>query len=60
MGEVYRAHDEHLNRDVAVKVLPQGFLADEDARRRFRTGRWRSQSSITRALRHSLTSIVIP
>jgi len=37
MGEVYRAHDEHLNRDVAVKVLPQGFLTDEAARRRFHT-----------------------
>src|SRR3990172_9368405 len=36
MGEVYRARDEHLDRDVAVKVLPAGTLADEAARRRFR------------------------
>src|SRR5512143_3072746 len=36
MGVVYRAHDEHLNRDVAVKVLPAGVLADDEARRRFR------------------------
>ena len=36
MGEVYRARDEHLDRDVAVKVLPAGMLADEAARRRFR------------------------
>ncbi len=36
MGEVYRAHDEHLERDVAIKVLPAGTLADESARKRFR------------------------
>src|SRR5437867_4002110 len=36
MGEVYRARDLHLERDVAVKVLPAGILADEVARKRFR------------------------
>jgi eukaryotic-like serine/threonine-protein kinase len=33
---VYRAHDEHLERDVALKVLPIGTLADESARKQFR------------------------
>jgi eukaryotic-like serine/threonine-protein kinase len=36
MGVVYRAHDEQLDRDVAVKVLPAGMLANETARKRFR------------------------
>ncbi len=35
MGEVYRARDEHLGRDVAIKVLPTGMLTDEAARKRF-------------------------
>jgi tetratricopeptide (TPR) repeat protein len=36
MGVVYRAHDEQLDRDVAIKVLPRGSLANEAARKRFR------------------------
>src|SRR5438105_15107319 len=35
MGEVYRARDTRLRRDVAVKVLPPLFAADPDRRARF-------------------------
>jgi serine/threonine protein kinase len=35
MGEVYRARDTTLNRDVAVRVLPEMFASDGDRLARF-------------------------
>jgi Tol biopolymer transport system component len=47
MGEVYRAHDSRLNRDVAIKILPASFSADPDRLQRFAV-----ESRATAALNH--------
>jgi hypothetical protein len=47
MGEVYRAHDQRLGRDVAVKVLPAQFSQDTERLRRFE-----QEARATAALNH--------
>jgi eukaryotic-like serine/threonine-protein kinase len=48
MGEVYRAHDTKLNRDVALKVLPDAFASDPR-----RVARFTREAQTLAALNHS-------
>ncbi len=47
MGEVYRARDTKLNRDVALKVLPAAFAADAD-----RVARFKREAQLLASLNH--------
>src|SRR5580698_15280 len=47
MGEVYRARDTRLKREVAIKVLPAGISSDPDRLRRFE-----QEALATAALNH--------
>ena len=47
MGEVYRARDTALNRDVAIKVLPEAFANDPD-----RLARSTREAQMLAALNH--------
>ena len=47
MGEVYSAHDIELDRDVAIKLLPNEFVADDDRR-----GRFKQEARVVSALNH--------
>ena len=48
MGEVWRAKDPRLGRDVAIKVLPELFAADPE-----RLARFQREAQVLAALNHS-------
>src|SRR4029079_17050303 len=48
MGLVYRARDTKLNRDVALKVLPDSFATDPD-----RLARFQREAQLLASLNHS-------
>ena len=47
MGEVYRARDTRLNREVAIKVLPESFASDPE-----RLGRFQREAQVLASLNH--------
>jgi eukaryotic-like serine/threonine-protein kinase len=53
MGEVYRAHDTHLERDVAIKVLPRRLANDPE-----RLARFDREAKILAALNHPNIAVI--
>ncbi len=47
MGEVWRATDTQLNRDVALKILPEAFATDPD-----RLARFQREAQVLASLNH--------
>jgi serine/threonine-protein kinase len=52
MGEVYRAHDSKLHRDVALKVLAADLIGDNDQQRQDHLRRFRQEAHALAALNH--------
>jgi serine/threonine-protein kinase len=53
MGEVYRARDTTLNRDVALKILPDAFASDPD-----RLSRFKREAQVLASLNHANIAII--
>ena len=53
MGEVYRARDVRLNRDVALKVLPDAFSLDPD-----RLARFKREAQVLASLNHPNIAVI--
>ena len=53
MGEVYRARDTRLNREVAIKVLPEAFLTDHE-----RLARFQREAQVLASLNHPNIAVI--
>jgi hypothetical protein len=53
MGEVYRARDARLDRDVAIKILPEAFAADPE-----RVARFQREAKVLASLNHPNIAII--
>jgi serine/threonine protein kinase len=53
IGEVYRARDTKLNRDVAIKVLPEAFASDPD-----RLARFHREAQVLASLSHPNIGVI--
>lgn len=53
MGEIYRAHDERLERDVALKVLPEVFASDAE-----RMARFSREAQVLASLNHPNIAVI--
>ena len=53
MGEVYRARDPRLGREVAIKILPELFIADRD-----RVARFQREAQVLASLNHPNIGII--